>query len=183
MSRFRRSSVFVDESRFSVSFAQCRDASFHVCGEASCFVHQLCSRAFTPDTIPSEGSLFDLLTFKSTDGTFMDGKEFLTQLRFSNKVTNACKQKAEGLHSGKKSELAAIQKTAKQFQEGITTDALKYIGFLLDGLHGQVGLNTHIIKGLAAFDTGCFVHAATCHSPTSFRIVVQHIPVALLGDC
>ena len=114
MSRFGRSSVFVDVSSFSVSLAQRRDASFHVCGEASRFVHQICSQAFTPDTIPSEGSWFDLLSFKSTDETFMDGDEFLTRLRFSNKVTNACKQNAEGMHSGTKSEKAAIQKKAKQ---------------------------------------------------------------------
>ena len=49
-------------------------------------------------------------------------------------VATACKQKPEGLHSGKKSELAAIQKTAKHLQEEFTTDALKYIGYLLDGL-------------------------------------------------
>ena len=82
----------------------------------------------------------------------MNGDNFLTRLRLSSKVPHACKQKAEGLHSGKKSETAAIQKTAKQLKEEFATDGLKYIGHLLDGFHKQVRLNSHIIKGLAAFD-------------------------------
>ena len=152
VSHFRHGFVFVDVSSFSVNLAQRRDASFYVCGETSRFIHRICSRAFTADTIPSEDSWFDLLSFKSADGTLMDGDDFLTRLRLSSKVPHACKQRAEGLHSGKKSEAAAIQKTAKELQEEFITDGLKYIGHLLDGLHKQAGLNTHIIKGLAAFD-------------------------------
>ena len=60
------------------------------------------------------------------------------------------------MHSRKKSEAAVIQKTAKQLQEEFVTDGLKYIGHLLDGLRKQVGLNTDIIKGLAAFDPAVF---------------------------
>ena len=78
----------------------------------------------------------------------MDGEEFLVRINLSTKVATASKLRTESLHFGKRSERAAKQKTITEFQTGFANDGLKYIRYLLDGVLGLVGLNTHLVKGL-----------------------------------
>ena len=82
----------------------------------------------------------------------MSGDEFVLRLELTNRVTTASKTRAEGLHFGKKSERAAIQKTATTVKTGIVNDALHYIQYLVNSVLRQAGLSSDFVKGLAAFD-------------------------------
>ena len=60
--------------------------------------------------------------------------EFLLRLKLTNKVTTSSKARAEGLHFGKTSERAAIQKTATTVKTGFVNDALHYIQYLINSV-------------------------------------------------
>ena len=139
-------------SSFEVNLRYRRDASFFLCGETSRFLYKLCSRCYTPDTAPLENAWFSPLKFHTSEATFMSGDEILLQLKLTNRVTTASKTRAEGLHFGKKSERAAIQKTATTVKTGFINDALHYIQYLVNSVLRQTGLSSDIVKGLAAFD-------------------------------
>ena len=144
--------MFADVSSFEVNLLYRRDASFFLCGETSRFLYKLCSRCYTPDTAPLENAWFLLLKFHTSEATFMAEDEFLLRLKLINKVTTSSKARAEGLHFGKKSERAAIQKTATTVKTGFVNDALHYIQYLINSVLCQTGLSSDIIKGLATFD-------------------------------
>ena len=82
----------------------------------------------------------------------MTGDEFLLRLKLTNRVTTSSKARAEGLHFGRKSERAVIQKTATTVKAGFINDALRYIQYLINSVLRQTGLSSDIIKDLAAFD-------------------------------
>ena len=82
----------------------------------------------------------------------MYGEKFLLRLKLSNKVAASSKAKAEGLHFGKKSDRATIQKTTSTVKAELVDGALHYIQYLINEVLRQTGLSTDIIKRLAAFD-------------------------------
>ena len=123
-----------------------------MCGEVSRYIHKLCSRCYISDTVPLENSWFLLLGFRTSDGTFLSGEEFLIRLNMSNKVTTASKRKAEGVHSGKRIERAILQKTTDTIKAEFVQDGLQYLQCLIGEFLRQAGLSSNIIKGLAAFD-------------------------------
>ena len=144
--------MFVDVSSFEVNLLYRRDASFFLCGETSRYLYKLCSRCYTPDTAPLENAWFLLLKFQTSEATFMAEDEFLLRLKLTNKETTSSKARAEGLHFGKKSERAAIQKTATTVKTGFVNGALHYIQYLINSVLCQTGLSSDIIKCLATFD-------------------------------
>ena len=82
----------------------------------------------------------------------MAGDEFLLRLKLTNRVTTSRKTRAEGIHFGKKSERAAIQKTATTVKTKFIDEALQFIEYLINSVLRQTSLSSDIIKGLAAFD-------------------------------
>ena len=144
--------MFTDVSSFEVNLQYRRDASFFLCGKTSRFLYKLCSRCYTPDTAPLENAWFLLLKFHTRKATFMAGDEFLLRLKLTNRVTTASKARADGLHFGKKSEQAAIQKTATTVKTGFIDDAFHCIQSLVNSVLRQTGFSSDIIKRLAAFD-------------------------------
>ena len=151
--RVRPISSFADNSNFSIKMHQRRDASFYLCGEVSRFVYRLCIRCYTSDIIPLENSWFVLLGFRTREGSFMTGEEFLIRFNMTtNKVSAASKQKTEGVHSGKRVDRALIQKTADTIKSEFVQDGLCiYSTWFCEALR-QTGLSSKIVKGLAAFD-------------------------------
>ena len=145
-------SLFAVNSSFSINSQPKRDASFFLCGEVSCYIYKLFSRCYTSDAIPLENSWFLLLGFRTSDGTFLSGEEFLLRLNISNKVATASKRKAEGVHSGKRIERAILQKTADTINAEFVQDGLQNLQCLIGEVLRQTGLSSNIIKGLAAFD-------------------------------
>ena len=137
---------------FSVSLQYCRDSSFYLCGEVSHFLSLLCSRIYTPDTAPVANAWFLLLRFRTSEGTFLPGDEYLIRLKMTNKVSTACKARAEGIHFGQKTERAAILATAETVKADFVKDSQQYIQFLINGVLQRTGLSTNLVKGLAAFD-------------------------------
>ena len=79
----------------------------------------------------------------------------------TNKVASACKRKAEGVHSGKRSDRALVQKTAETIKTEFVQDAMAYLKHLLSEVLRQAGLSSNIIKGLAAFDPHIMVKRPT----------------------
>ena len=144
--------MVVDLSSFVVNLHQRRDASFYLFGEASQFVYRLCSRCFTPDTVPLESSWFHLMGFKTSEGKFKEVEDFLIRLKLSSKVAAASKIKAEGLLVGKKPDKATIQKTVNEVKSDFVQEALSFIKHVIEGVLHQVGLNSHLVQGLAAFN-------------------------------
>ena len=78
--------------------------------------------------------------------------EFLTRLKMANKVSKASKQKAEGIHSGKRVEKDVINKTAGTVREEFVRDGQSYLQFLIGEVLRRTGLISNLVKGLAAFD-------------------------------
>ena len=78
--------------------------------------------------------------------------EFLVRQKLTQKVSTASKQKAEGIHSGSDSSPSVIQKTTETVKTSFATSACQYVGYLLDTILRQSGLNSDIVKRLAAFD-------------------------------
>ena len=153
--------LFLDNSSF-VNNLQCRrDSSFYLCGEIARYIYRLCFRCYSPDTIPLENSWFLLLNFQTSEGTFMPADEFLTRLKMTNKVAKSCKQKAEGVHSGKKIDRAAVQKTATTIKNDFVRDTQSYLQYLIGTVLRQAGLCSNLVRGLAAFDPHIMVHRAT----------------------
>ena len=145
--------LFAVNSSLSINTKHRRDASVFLCAEVSRYIHKFCSRCYAPaDTIPLENSWFLLLGFRTSDGTFLSGEEFLIRLNMSNKVTTASKRKAEGVHSGKRVERAILQKTTDTIKAEFVQDGLQYLQCLIGEVLRQTGLSSNIIKGLAAFD-------------------------------
>ena len=144
--------MITDLSSIVVNFQKRRDASFYLCGETFRFLYHLCSRCYTPDTAPLERAWFLLLKFHTGDATFMSEEDFLLRIKLTNKVVNASKARAEGLHFGKKSERAAIPKTAEKAKTDFVSDSLQFFQYLINEVLKQTGLSTDIIKRLAAFD-------------------------------
>ena len=144
--------MVVDLSSFVVNLHQRRDASFYLFGEASQFVYRLCSRCYTPDTVPLENSWFHLMGFKTAEGKFKEVEDFLIRLKRSSKVAAASKIKAEGLLVGKKPDKATIQKTVNEVKSDFVQEALSFIKHVIEGVLHQVGLNSHLVQGLAAFN-------------------------------
>ena len=70
----------------------------------------------------------------------------------TNKVTRACKLKAEGIHSGKKVDKSLVQKTASTMKTEFVRDGQAYLQYLIGEVLRQAGLSSNIVKGLAAFD-------------------------------
>ena len=91
----------------------------------------------------------------------MTAGEFLVRLNMTNKVASACKRKAEGVHSGKRSDRALVQKTAETIKTEFVQDAMAYLKHLLSEVLRQAGLSSNIIKGLAAFDPHIMVKRPT----------------------
>ena len=83
----------------------------------------------------------------------MTEEEFLIQLILTNKVSAASKLKSEGVHAGKDIDRATIQKTADTIKAEFVQDGLQYIQYLVDENLRQNGLNSDIVKALAAFDS------------------------------
>ena len=137
---------------FSVSLQYRRDSSFYLCGEVTHFLSLLCSRIYTPDTAPVANAWFLVLRFQTSEGTFLPGDEYLIRLKMTNKVSTACKARAEGIHFGHKTERAAILATAETVKADIVKDSQQYIQFLINGILQRTGLSTNLVKGLAAFD-------------------------------
>ena len=78
--------------------------------------------------------------------------EFLTRHKMANKVSKASKQKAEGIHSGKRVEKDVINKTAGTVREEFVRDGQSYLQFLIGEVLRRTGLNSNLVKGLAPFD-------------------------------
>ena len=114
---------FLDNTSFIINAQHRRDASFFLCGEASKFIYQLCFRCFTSDSVPLPSAWFLLLGFQVGDGTLMAAGEFLVRLNTTNKVASARKRKAEGVHSGERSDRALVQKTAETLKAEFVQDA------------------------------------------------------------
>ena len=144
--------VFLDVTSFAVNLQYRRDASFYLCGEVSRFVSLLCSRVYTPDTVPLENAWFLLLRFQTSEGTFLHEDENSVRLKLSNHVGTASRARAEGIHFGKKSERPAIQATAGTVKTAFVKDSQQYVQFLINEVLKRVGLTSNIAKGLAAFD-------------------------------
>ena len=129
-----------------------RNSSFYLCREVGHFLSLLCSRIYTPDTAPVANAWFLLLRFQRSEGTFLPGDEYLIRLKMTNKVSTACKARAEGIHFGRKTERAAILATAETVKADFVKDSQQYIQFLNNGILQRTGLSTKLVKGLAAFD-------------------------------
>ena len=141
-----------DNSSFVINLQQRRDSFFYLCGEVSRYIYKLCFRCYNSETIPLESSWFLLLGFQVREGTFMPVEEFLIRLQTTNKVTRACKLKAEGNHSGKKADKALVQKTALTMKTEFVRDGQAYLQYLIGEVFRQAWLSSNIVKGLAAFD-------------------------------
>ena len=120
--------------------------------EVSHFLSLPCSRIYTPDTAPVANAWFLLFRFQTSEGTFLPGDEYLIRLKMTNKVSTACKARAEGIHFGQKTERAAILATAETVKADFVKDSQQYIQFLINGILQRTGLSTNLVKGLAAFD-------------------------------
>ena len=153
--------LFSDNSSFVTNLQQRRDSSFYLCGEIAHYVYRLCFRCYTPDTIPLENSWFLLLNFQTSEGTFMPAGEFLTRLKMTNKVAKASKQKSEGVHSGKKIDKSAVQKTATTIKNDFARDTQSYLQHLIGAVLRQAGLCANLVRGLAAFDPYVMVNRPT----------------------
>ena len=138
-----------------------RDSCFYLCGEVASYVYRLCFRCYVPDTIPLENSWFLLLNFQTSEGAFLPVDEFLTRLNMKNKVAKASRQKSEGIHSGKKSDRPAVQKTAETIKNDFVRDCQNFIQFLIGGVLHQAGLCPNLVRGLAAFDPYIMVKRPT----------------------
>ena len=112
----------------------------------------MCSRCYLPETIPVEKDWFLLLGFAVSEGKFLTEEDFLVRLRLVNKVATASKQSAEIVHLNKKSEKAAIEKTADEATSSFAREGLHFVQYLLKEVLNQAGLRSEIVKGLAAFD-------------------------------
>ena len=141
-----------DVTSFAINLQGRRDASFFLCGEVCRFVSKLCARCYLPETIPLENSWFLLLGFKVSEGKFMSEEDFLIPHRLTNRIATASKQSAEVTHLNKKSEKAAIEKTAAETTSSFVKEALQFIQYLVKQVLSQAGLSSEVIKGLAAFD-------------------------------
>ena len=122
--------------------------SFFLCGEVSRYIYKLLARCHTSDTIPLKKFWFLLLGFRTSDGSFLSGEEFLIRLNMSNKVATASKRKAGGVHSGKRIERAILQKTADTIKAEVVQDGLQYLQCLIGEVLHPTGLSSNIIKGL-----------------------------------
>ena len=156
-----RGFLFADNSSFLVNGQYRRDATFFLCGEVSRFIHRLCFRCYTADTVPLESAWLSLLSFQTSEGTFQTEEDFLVRHQMTNKVGIAARQKAEGVHSGKRVDRSVIQKTASTIKSEFTQDVLKYIQYLIGAVLKQTGLSSYIIKGLAAFDPNLLLKRPT----------------------
>ena len=142
-----------DNSSFVVNLQQMQDFSFYLCVEIARYIYRLRFRCYTPDTIPLENSWFLLLNSQTSEGTFMPTDEFLTRLKMSNKVAKTSRQKSEGVHSGKKIDKSAVQKTAATtIKNDFVRYTQSYIQYLLGAVLHQAGLCSNLVRGLAAFD-------------------------------
>ena len=146
--------IFVspDVSSFVINLQGRRDASFFLCGEVCCFVSKLCARCYLPESIPLENSWFLLLGFKVSEGRFITEEDSFVRFRLTTKIAAASKQSAEVIHLNKKSEKAAIDKTAAEATSSFVKKGLQFIQYLVRQVLGQAGLSSEVIKGLAAFD-------------------------------
>ena len=88
-------SLFIDVTSFAVNLQFRRDATFYLCGDVSRFIHKLCARCYTSDTVPLENAWFLLLGFKTSDGVYMDEAEFLLRQKLTYKVTTASTHRSE----------------------------------------------------------------------------------------
>ena len=144
--------VFPDVASFVVNLLGRRDATFFLCGEVCRFISKLCARCYLPETIPLENSWFLLLNFNVSDGKFISEEEFLVRHRLTTRIATASKQCADVVHLNKKSEKAAIEKTAAETTSSFVKEGLQFIQYLVKQVLNQAGLSSEVIKGLAAFD-------------------------------
>ena len=146
--------MFLDVTRFVVNLQHNRDTSFYLSGEVSRFISQLCSRVYTPDTIPLENAWFLLLRFQTSEGTFLPRDEYLIRLKLSSRVGTASKTRAEGIRFEKSPNVH----TYKPLQtENVKTAFIKvsqpYLQFLINEVLKRTWLTSNIVKGLAAFES------------------------------
>ena len=144
--------VFPDVSSFVINLQGRRDASFFLCREVCRFVSRLCARCYLPETIPLENSWFLFLGFKVSEGKFISEEDFVVRHRLTNRIAIASKQSAEVAHLNKKSEKAAIEKTAAETTSGFVKEALQFVQYLVKQVLSQAGLSSEVVKGLGAFD-------------------------------
>ena len=144
--------MLTDLSSLEINLLQRPDASFYLFGEASQFIYRLCSRCFTPDTVLLENSWFHLMGFKTAGWKFKETEDFFIRLKLSSKVAAASKIKAEGLLVGKKPDKATIQKTISEVKNEFAQEALSFTKHMIEGVLRQVGLNSHLVQGLAVFN-------------------------------
>ena len=82
----------------------------------------------------------------------MSEEDFLIRCRLTTKIASASKQSAEVIHLNKKSENAAIDKTAAETTSSFVKEGLQLIQYLVKQVLSQDGFSSEVIKGLAAFD-------------------------------
>ena len=144
--------VFPDVTSFVTNLQGRRDATFFLCGEVCRFVSKLCARCYMPETIPLANSWFLLLGFKVSEGKLVSEEASLVRHRLTNRIATASKQSAEVTHLNKKSEKAAIEKTAAETTSSFVREAMQFVQYLIKQVLSQDGLSSEVIKGLAAFD-------------------------------
>ena len=92
------------------------------------------------------------LNFNVSEGKFISEEDFLIRHRLTNRIATASKQCADVVHLNKKSEKAAIDKTAAETTSSFVKEGLHFIQYLIEQVLDQAGLSSEVIKGLAAFD-------------------------------
>ena len=87
-----------------------------------------------------------------SEGKFISEEDFLIRHQLTNRIATASKQCADVVHLNKKSEKAAIDKTAAETTSSFVKEGLHFIQYLIKQVLNQAGLSSEVIKGLAAFD-------------------------------
>ena len=86
-----------------------------------------------------ENSWFLLLGFKVSEGKYIAEEDFLVRFRLAAKIATASKQSAEVEHLNKKSEKAAIDKTAAEATSSFVKEGLQFIQYLINQVLSQAG--------------------------------------------
>ena len=147
---FVNSITCLDTKCFERSLSGRRDATLFVYGQNCRFVRRLCHRAILPKCTPDDMEWTKLLQFCPGDLKQLSSRDFLSRLKLTVDLDQACRAKLKRSQEDKKPGQPSLDSLIAKERESFGVEARSYV--VLESLLGNVHFTSNIVHGMGCFD-------------------------------
>ena len=129
-----------------------RDHGFHIYRQLCQFLLKLGRRCMRPKGLPQENDLSEILSISVSDTRALSITDFIVRSKLEQRLSVACKIKAERELSDKKGGRANLPKLIQEAKEDFGRLGRAYVAYLFHSAQSNLQLTSDIVKGLGSFD-------------------------------